>query len=275
MVDFKPFDTPVWGEVAAKDGLTGMVFAAGQTYGADGDKIVLPKRDIFLQGLGMISDTKPAGCALVPDAQDGGLPMYGPGSIDFASKKGWEYGYRKAPKRLFRGDKITGQGSSTNVNEGSVVGADLVFDKPVLPWTLTELAKLAEAVYTDFITITSTSDVLYNSGSVQLDVALSNDNKWLDPKRTYLFVKTIPVIGGATFGGIMSWTKLGGKWTGRQPGIPISSLSAVNFDPGHGTTPLQPIPFDGDSLPYVGMTAATAGAVKVAAMFFDMGLIKK
>lgn len=258
-----PFDTVLWGEVAAKTGLTGTVFCAGQNHVADGDKCVLKTEPFppFLHGLGSLSDTKPAGCALVPDEQNAQLPIQGPGALDFGGN-GWLHALAKAPIELMKGDKLTGQCSSTAVNEGSIIGAHIVYGKILPLFDLVAISKKYEKLFTDIVTITSGADVTFNSGVGSLDSLVGNYEKWSDPDGKFEILGTITSISAATLGGIANILNLGGDWKGHQPGIIVNPLSAVTFNGGRAfNEALEPIPFNGDSLPTVGMTATTAGAI--------------
>lgn len=257
-----PWDTVLYGEAQAADGLTGVAALAGQNHKASGDTIELLKKDIiWLQGLGGLSDTKPQACALVPTNLRSQMPIYGPASIDFW-KDGWARWLRDAPIAMFKGDIITGQISTTNVNEGQIVAMDLVYDNVIPPWLLKDIQSRYKEIFPELFTITSGAAVTFNSGGVSLDSAASNFPKWSDPTGEFEILGTMPHLGAETFGGICNVTKLGGDWIGRQPGLVVPPLSAVKFSPGAQFRPaLNPIPFDGDALPEVGITATSAGAM--------------
>lgn len=259
----KPYDTLVWGEVGAKDGLTGTAFLAGQNHTKDGDKFLALQTNPppWLMGLGSLSDTKPSACALVPDSLEAQQPINGPGGIDFWND-GWARHLREAPIMLEKGDKYTGQCSSTNVNEGSIIGADIVYGSPVAPWKLKDIQSQYTRIFNDIFTITSGADVTFDSGSVTLDAAASNYAKWSDTNGKFDILGVLNLIGAATFGGIAHLKNFGGDWHGHQPGLIVNPLSAVTFNTGAQFAPaLQPIPFEGDALPSIGMTATSAGAI--------------
>lgn len=257
-----PYDTLLWGEVGAKDGLTGTLALGGQNHLAAADKItLLDEMIIWLQGLGSLSDTKPAGCALVPDNLRAQMPIYGPGGIDFYND-GWAHWLRSAPIKMVKGDKITGQCSSTNVNEGSLIAMDIAYRNAIPPWLLKDIQSRYKEIFTEKITITSAADITFNSGAGQIDTLASDFSKWSDPEGEFEILGVIPNIGAATFGGICNVSKLGGDWHGLQPGLIVNPLSAVTFNPaGNFNQALEPIPFKGDALPQLGMTATTAGAI--------------
>jgi hypothetical protein len=258
-----PYDTICWGEAQACNGLTGVAALSGQNHGASGDKLTLKStpEPPFLQGLGGLSDTKPQQVALVPDELQAQNPILGPAGMNFWSD-GWLKELRQIPIELIKGDALTGQLSNTNVNEGAIVGADVTYGRPVAPWTLEGVQGRYSKVFTDTITITSAAAVTFNSGSGALSGKASNYAKWSDSKGEFEILGIIHGISAATYGGICNVTKLGGEWDGKQPGLIVSPLSAVTFDAGGSFAPaLEPIPFEGDSVPDVGMTATSAGAV--------------
>jgi hypothetical protein len=255
-----PYDTILWGEEAAKNGLTGTAALDNQNHLASGDKLTLlsDPSPPYLQGLGSLSDTKPQGCALVPDKMDAQNPIKGPGAILFYPQ-GWDVSLRYKPICLVKGDNLTGQCSSTNVNEGSIVAADISYGKTIVPFDISQ--GRYKQIYRPTATITSAAAVTFNSGGVALDSAISDWNKFGDVDASYEILGTFGCIGAATFGGICNVSKLGGEWAKRQPGLIVNPLSAVTFSPGGFVPVLEPIPFRGDALPQVGMTAPSAGAV--------------
>jgi hypothetical protein len=258
-----PYDTVVWGEAQAANWLTGVAFLAGQNHTKDGDKVVLKSTPTppYLLGLGGLSDTKPQGTALVPDETMSQLPIFAPGGIDFFND-GWAKWLREIPIVLTKGEKVTGQISTTNVNEGQVIGADLAYKNAPKPWKLSGVSGRYSKVFTDKFTVTSAAAVTFNSGPVSLDSAASNYPKWNDADGKFEILGSVPNIGAATFGGIAHIRNLGDKWDGKQPGIVINPLSGVTFNPGGDiNTVLEPIPFDGDALPEISMTATSAGAI--------------
>lgn len=276
-----PYDTILWGEEQAANGLTGVAALAGQNHQASGDKLTLlndPSPPILIEA-GGLSDTKPQGAALVFDKLEGGNTYKLPAHIDFWGF-GWMKDLRAMPKVLQKGDNVTGQISTTNVNEGQIVAASLVYGKenvppPMLRYRYADVRKRYKDIFFDTITITSAAAVTFNSGAAALDTALTNEAKWLDNTQRYEFIGLIPNIGAATFGGIMNWTKLGGAWKGTQPGVVNPPLSAVSFGIGGDfITPAEPIPFNGDALPQVGMTATSAGAIASGAAFGWVGDIQ-
>lgn len=261
-----PFDSLCWGEAQACDGLTGCAALANQNHGVSGDKITLktdPKPP-YLQGLGGLSDTKPQAVALIPDEQNAQLPIYGPAGMNFWSD-GWDRSLREGPIELLKGDALTAQISNTNVNEGAIVACEVAYGRPVAPWSLKDIQNRYEKIFHDLCTITSAAAVTFNSGSGVLSGKMTNFSKWSDPDGRFEILGVVHGISAATFGGIANVTKLSGGWQGFQPGLVINPLSAVTFDAGGGFAPaLEPIPFDGDSLPDIGMTATSAGAVTFA-----------
>lgn len=214
-----------------------------------------------MYGLGMTADTKPSGCQVA--FRDLNLKYQGPGSILFG-KNGWDYRWRHIPQKLFPGDVVTGYTDTTNTNEGAVLGMDIAYGAKIPAWSLESVAPYLNRVYTDFFTITSAAAVTYNSGAVGLKTALTNYATWINPDKQYVILGVGAVTGGATFGGILHVTNLGGDWEKSTPGIPVG-VQDGNTTPqmaGNDTAPLSPIPFSGDSVPTFGMTASSAGAVK-------------
>ncbi len=259
-----PYTTIIWGEEQAANGLTG---TAAKSVGGDGftasaDKVVFPSsNDWIILGFGMTGDTKPQGSALLPDASNGNKPFYGPGSQVFYPH-GWlnlqklGFGYR-----IMAGDSVTGQTSSTNVNEGSVLGAHVASSLLPYPRRFPGGTHFAELV-----TVTSAAAVTANSGAATVFAASTNTSNWYDAGATYYLIGVSGHLCGATFGGICHVTNVGGRWKGYNPGIPINALSAVDFSSNQPFTPFpEPIgPIKGIDLNTnvkLGMCASSAGAV--------------
>lgn len=256
-----PYDTLVWGESQAANGLTGLAALTGQNHSASGDDLTLkstPEPPV-IHGLGSLSDTKPRACAVLPKTSNGNKRIYGPGGIDFWGN-GWAQWMRDAPIELQKGDTLTGQHDNTNVSEGGVVGVDMVYGGMITPWTLADIRKNYSRIYSQAFSITSATAVTFNDAAGALDT-LTDDDLWLDKKASYDILGVGSFRSGATFGGILNILGLGGDWQGFQPGLIANPLSAVTFNAGAEFAPvLEPIPFDGDSLPTMGMTATSAGA---------------
>lgn len=267
------YSTICWGESTQNNGLAGVAGLANQNHNASGDKLKLKTTPSppYLMGFGSVSDTKPQGSALVPDTGNGNKPIYGPGAIDFVTE-GWAWWMRSAPVVLQKGDQLTGQASNTNVAEGTVVAADIQYGSYAQPWNLAEMRQKYIQIISQQVTITSGAAVTFNSGSTAIETAATEKSNWLDVDASYEILGTSPCISAATFGGICNVTGLGGNWKGEQPGLLVSPLSAVTFSPGGSFAPaLEPIPFDGDSPPDVGMTATSAGAVKFNIVMGQIG----
>lgn len=268
-----PYDTIVWAEAAAMSGLTNMAALAGQNHSATGDTLTLKSTPSppWLLGMGVVSDTKPAASGLVPTTSNGGKTIYGPGGLNY-SVDGWASYLRDIPIELVKSDIITGQGSNTNVSEGTVLGADIAYGSPPAPWHLAALRSKYSQIYSQKLTITSGSAVVFNSGVVSLDSAAADITNWLDVNAAYEILGICAGTGAATFGGILNITGLGGEWSSKQPGLVINPLSAVTFAPGGAFIKvLEPIPFQGDALPSVGMTASSAGAIIFNLVFGKIG----
>ncbi len=255
------YDTYIWGETGAADGLTGTA-ALGPTpitYTGDKNKV----RDIGIPelfGLGSLSDTKPQGCAITPELSNGNNKIYGPGAIDFVGK-GW-LDLRVPPfqpRKLQGGETLEGFQSNTAVNEGAILACHIAYNGvPAMPMGGYRYSELL----IEYITITSAAAVTAFSGKVNLKDAITRKN-WLNVEKDYDILGVTGCIGAATFGGILQLTGLGGdEWAGRVPGIPINPLSAVDFSPGQPGYPApEIIPFSGKSLPDVSMFATSAGAI--------------
>jgi hypothetical protein len=255
-----PYDTLVWGEEQAANGLTGTAALGPGDYTTSGDTIKV-KSGLglpFLFAAGMCGDTKPQGGGVQPEFSHSNQVLHVPGAIDFAGQ-GWA-DFRVAPAHgieLQQGETLTGSTSSTNVNEGSVLGANIAYGNvPSMPGH-----KRYSAIDIPKCTVTSAAAVTYNSGSVTLDSAAAQ-TYWLDKNARYELLGITGNISGATFGGVLHVTSLAGAWHGFYPGIPANALSAVTFTQAQPFTAFaEPIPFDGDALPSVGMTASSAGAI--------------
>lgn len=267
-----PYDTLCHGETTQNSGLAGVAGLGGQNHAESGDTMELLTEDqIWLQGLGGTSDTKPNGCSLTPKNLMAALPIYGPAAINFYWD-GWALWMRDAPLKMFKADILTGKVNNTNVSEGTILAYDIVYGNPLPPWDLRAIQSKYKRLFTEQLTITSATAVVFNSGKVKLDAAALNEAKWLDPDATYEILGTIAQLSAATFGGIMTVTNLAGPWKGFQPGLIVSSLSAVTFNAGYGSLckALAPIPFKGDALPSVGMLAPSAGAVTVGVLLGEL-----
>jgi len=261
-----PYDTLVWGEEQAANGLTGTAAVGPGDYTTSGDTITLKKglgTPVVFAG-GMTGDTKPQGGAIVPQYSHYAQVLHLAGHQQFATH-GWT-DLRIAPSHALQmqaGETLTGQTSSTNVNEGSVLGVNLAYGSAP---PLQVSRKRYKEIDIPKLTITSAAAVTYNSGVVALDSA-AGQTYWLDKNAKYELLGVIGNIGAATFGGICHVTGLSGNWHGYYPGVPISALSAVDFGVAQPFTPFaEPLPFDGDALPNVGMTASSAGAISFGAV---------
>jgi len=259
------FQTVLYGESQAANGLTDLAGLAGQDHVASGDKIELKNERPFLHGMGSLTDTKPQGCALVPDNGNSNKPIYGPGGIDFFND-GWAQWMRELPMELFRSDQLTGQISSTNVNEGGIVAFDIVYNEIIKPWSLQEVRSRYEAIFSQQGVVTSATALVFNDGAVALDSFATETANWLDPEKDYDILGVAQSISAATFGGIATISKnLTGEWAGKFPGLIVNPLSAATFNAGFAMAKaLEPIPFSGDSLPQIGMTATSAGLINFA-----------
>jgi hypothetical protein len=264
-----PYTTIVWGEEQAANGLTGTAAlpVTNTSFAASGDKQVFP--DVgqipYIFAFGMTGDTKPQGCNLLPDTSNANKGYYGPGAQVFYPH-GW-IDRREAglpPIAIQPRDSITGQTSSTNVNEGSVLGANVSFGSvPAYPKTFP-----GRQFFQELVTITSGAAVTYNSGAATVYAAATNTTNWYDPEASYYLLGVSGHLSGATFGGICHVTGLESSpgWAGNSPGVPINALSAVDFSSNQPFTPFaQTIgPIKGLALNTtvkLGMTASTAGAV--------------
>jgi hypothetical protein len=264
-----PYTTYVHAEEQAADGFTATAACATFPRGKpSGDTFTLPKGagDQWLIGGGVTSDTKPQAGMIVPTYRNGGTPIYFPGSIHLAAY--WARFMRAAPIKMVEGDVLTGYLSNTNVNEGSILAYDIASGNAPKPATMQNLAAL-RAKYMEVqqahIQVTSAAAVTYNSGGVSLDAAVTAAGDdiydWLDTLGTYeIYAISAGGIPGATFGGILNISQLGGTWAGEVPGLPAGALSAVDFHGDNFSLAPEPIPFAGNSLPVVGMTATSAGA---------------
>lgn len=255
-----PYDTLVWGAEAAANGLTLTASKGPDSYSITGNTIEMKSKDMgtpVLVGLGSLSDTKPQGCALLPSRSNRATYIYGPGAINFA-QEGWMDLREFMPKKLFNGETISGLLSNTNTNEGAIVAAHLCHDRyPPLGMC----RKSFSDIFIEKATLTSAAAVTYNSGKAKLDAACTSVN-WIDTSAKYEILGVVGNIGAATFGGVAHVTGLGGAWAGMAPGLLINPLSAVTFTPAQPFTPaLEPIPFSGDAIPSIGMTATSAGAI--------------
>jgi hypothetical protein len=254
------YDTYIWGETGAADGLTGTA-ALGPTpitYSGDKNK-VRNIGDPMLFGLGSLSDTKPQGCAITPELTNGNNKIYGPGAIDFFNKGFMDFRIPPfQPKRLSGGETLEGFQSNTAVNEGSIIAAHIAYHGvPALPAGGFRYSD----ILTEYVTITSAAAVTALSGKVNLKDAITRKN-WLNVEKDYDILGVLGCIGAATFGGVMQITGLGGdEWEGKVPGILVNPLSAVDFSPGPPHAAPEPIPFSGRSLPDVSMFATSAGAI--------------
>jgi hypothetical protein len=254
------YDTYLWGEAQAADGLTALA-AIGPTpitFSGDKNKVRnIGNPELF--GLGSLSDTKPQGCAITPELTNGNNKIYGPGAIDFFNKGFMDF--RKPPfqpKKLSGGEMLEGFISSTAVNEGGLVAAHIAYNGvPGLP---TGGYRYSD-ILSEYCTITTTTALTVFDGKVNLKEAITRKN-WLNVEKDYDILGVAGCIGAATFGGVMQLTGLGGDdWAGRVPGILINPLSAVDFSPGNAHAAPEPIPFSGKSLPDVSMCATSLGAM--------------
>jgi len=264
-----PSDCLVWGEAQAASGLTGLAAVGPTTYATSGDTITIKGKERgepYLWMLGSTSDTKAGGCALVPSRSNRASAIYGPGAIAFI-EQGLADLRIDGVKRLSNGETLTGQVDNANTNEGSVVAAWITYGG--VPRRITYGPP--KDIFREKITITSAAAVTFNSGVVALDSACTSTS-WINTRAKYEMRGVSGCVGAATFGGICNVTNLGGNWAPYVPGIPINGLSAVTFSPGMSTYALpEPIPFDGDALPSVGMTATSAGAMVFTMHIAEVG----
>lgn len=254
------YDTYLWGEVGAKDGLVGTLAVGPTPIKSNGDLNTVRSgiEKPYMFGLGSLSDTKPQGCALTPSRSNFGQKFYGPGSIHFSTLGFVDL--RQAPmmpKPLQAGETLEGFCSSTNVNEGSLVAAHISYGG--FPPLLRSGARYKD-IFIEQATITSAADITPLSGKVSLDTATTAD-QWINTEKNYAILGTLGNISAATFGGIMTVTGLGGAWQGAVPGVIVDPLSGVIFSAGAFTAAPEPIPFNGAALPDVSMMATTAGAI--------------
>lgn len=255
------YSTLIHAEAQAANGLTATAALAGQNHPASADKLFLKAGRPTVVGLGMTSDTKAAGCKLVPDNTRAGAGIFGPGSIDFIGS-GFNFAMRKWPKRLFDDDKITGYTDNTNVNEGTLLATELVYGDYVIP----NPKRYAEVFY-PIVHITSTADITFNNAAAGLDTLIQEYANLIDPDANYEIFGGGPTSGQlATVGGIFTIKNLSGNWQNEQPGILVNSLGAlgdVNAGSPWYTCP-YPIPVSGNQFDTVtgGMCSVSAGAVK-------------
>jgi hypothetical protein len=179
-----PYTTLVWGEEQAANGLTGTaaVGPTGTDFATSGDKIVFPtKGNYHIAGYGQTGDTKPQGCNLLPDNSNGNKGYYGPGGQIFHLN--WlNLQQINGAVAIQDSDSVTGQCSSTNVNEGSVIGAH-VFPGSVPGYPT---RKSGRTHYMELCTVTSAAAVTYNSGAATVYAACTNTTNWYDPKANYV-----------------------------------------------------------------------------------------
>ena len=265
-----PYDALIWGEEGAASGLTARTAKGPNTYTISGDTITLKGTDRgtpILFGLGATSDTKAGGCAVVPSLSNRAVAIYGPAAIDILTK-GWDdFRLSGGVKQLSNGETLTGQIDNANTNEGSVMGCFVSYGG--YPAVRGPSAG-ANDMFREKITITSAAAVTYNSGAVALNTACTSST-WLNTRAKYEIRGISGCVGAATFGGMCSVTNLGGAWAAYTPGFPVPGLSAVTFAPDGVFVLPEPIPFDGDSLPSVGMTATSAGAIVFTMHIAEVG----
>lgn len=254
------YDTLIHAEVQAAAGLVATVALPNQNHHTSGDKIYLKAGKPTIIGMGMTSDTKPAGCKLVPDNTRAGMGIFGPGGIDFIGS-GFNFEMRKYPKVLFDDDKLTGYVDNTSVNEGALLATELVYggySKPS-PKTYAE-------VFFPIVHITSANDVTFNDAAGSLDGLIQEYGKLIDPAAEYEIFGAGPTSGQlATVGGVFTLQNLSGVWDNHQPGLLVNSLSAVLFGAGSPWYECPyPIKISGNQFDTVtgGMCSATAGAAK-------------
>lgn len=260
-----PWDMIIWAEATQNNGLAG-VAAEGPTgtgYTISGDKITLKDRaNPWLYSFGGISDTKPAATALIPDHSNTNKGWYGPASLTL-----WPLGvadFRELPIPLMDNDLITGQLDNTNVNEGSVIGAEISYGAPIKPWNL-ETMGLKGKLYLELCTITSATDVLYADGLVTVTAACTNILNWWDTNGEYYILGIMGSTGVTSAGGILSVLNLGGDWSGYVPGFYMNTLSDIVFSTQQPfTRALTPIgPIGGKAMKNsvsLGLCSTTAGA---------------
>lgn len=258
-----PYDTILYGEATQNNGLAGVAGLGPSPYAYTGDTVTLKDEDRpFLHRFGGISDTKPAATALIPTNSNSNKGWYGPASLTLFPLGIADF--QDFPIELMKGDIITGQINNTNVNEGSVVFADISYGAPIPRWSLASFAGRGKP-YLELATVTSTADVTYNSGVVTIYSACTNTLDWWDSNGEYYILGVMGSTGVASAGGVLNVTNVGGNWKGMVPGIPMNTLSDVHFSTAQPfTAALEPIgPISGSAMKNsasVGLTSTTAGA---------------
>lgn len=261
------YDTLVWAEEQQANGYTGTAAKGPAPISYSGDYNILRKGfgAPVMVGLGQTGDTKPQGCRIYGNRSYGTNYFIGPGHNQF-----WPGGVlRDLAITWQEGEQITGECSSTNVNEGSVIAAWFGYGTAHRwPESIFDAMSMAGGgqIWIPPFSITSAAAVTPFSGEVALDVATTDTgDQWLDTRANYYILGVVPSVSAATFGGIMHVRTLPAVWNGYVPGIPVNSLSAVSFSPSGGLPfcpAYEPIgPFPGDALPNVSMCASSAGAV--------------
>lgn len=261
------YDTITWAEARAGNGYDGIAGKGPAPFAFTGDTITLRKGfgTPVVVGLGSTGDTKPQGCRIKGNRSYGTNYIIGPGAEVF-----WPGGILRDMAIPFQeGEVLTGEQSSTNVNEGSLVAAWCGYGTAHRwPESIMDSMQMAGGgeIWIPPFSITSAAAVTPLSGIVPLDTATTDTgDQWLDTRASYFILGVVPSISAATFGGVMHVTSLPAAWNGYAPGIPVNALSAVSFSPSGGMPfcpAYEPIgPFLGDALPQVSMCATSAGAV--------------
>lgn len=258
-----PFDILTWAEATQNSGLAGCAAKGPTGYTFTGDTITLkdePKP--YIHRFGGCSDTKPSGMALIPTNSNGGKGYYGPAALHPIPNGILDL--RKRPLELMQNDIITAQINNTNVNEGSLVFAEVTYGQKIPNWDLSMFS--SAELYVELATITSGADVTYNSGAVSPYAACTNTTNWFDPKGEYYILGICGSVGIAAAAGILHVSNVGGKYKGYVPGIINNMLSGVTFSVEQPLTlALSPIgPISGDAMKNsvtIGATHTTAGAL--------------
>lgn len=260
-----PYTTFVAGEAVQSATLVGVTAIGPPDHKLSGDTVKLRKGSgtPILMGFGSSSDTKPNGCAVTPSISNRVKPITGPGAVDMVGK-GWLDLRLFGGKKLQEGETLDFKVVNTNVNEGAIVAANIAYGSFA---AYSPVRGPYKDLFIEDGIITSAADVTYNSGIVSLD-SMTDDTSWVDTKAKYDLLGFMPGPVGVTQSqGIVVCSGIGGSWDGYFPGVPIGGLSAVDFGVGAPYTLFdEPIPFDGDAIPSVGLCSTTAAACLISAI---------
>lgn len=259
-----PYDTIVWGESAAKTGLTG-VTSKGPTgigYVIAGDEITLKSKDRpYLLGMGVTGTSKPGGGRIVPSKSP--TSYYCGGAVRFFPEGWTDYYKHSIAPLLYKSDVLTGQADSTAVNEDTILAANISYGAPLPKPNLGRF--IGAEHYKELMTVTAAGAITYGSGTVTITTALTNVTNWLKLDANYYLLGISGNIGVADGAGILHFTNLPGVWDKYAPGIQVNGLDAVVFSTGQGEfTPFpEPIgPITGEQLDdNVEVSAFLSGAV--------------